>query len=71
MGFSNGLGSASHFDESSELEMELTTLDSLQASQPTFIKIDIEGMQKICFRRPRGNYQASPSNSCDFDLSSL
>jgi hypothetical protein len=46
MGFSNSLGSASHFDESSELEIELTTLDSLQASPPTFIKMDKEGMER-------------------------
>lgn len=52
-GFSSGRGSASHFDSASNLKIELTTLDSLPIHPPTFIKMDIEGMERFALEGGR------------------
>jgi FkbM family methyltransferase len=46
-GFSENLGSASHFDAKADLKIELVRLDSLHLEPPTFIKMDIEGMERL------------------------
>ena len=50
LGFSSNLGSASHFDSSSSLEIDLTTIDTLNLLPPTFIKLDIEGMERLAIK---------------------
>jgi FkbM family methyltransferase len=52
-GFSTGLGSASHFDSKSDLKIELVTIDSLNLEPPTFIKMDIEGMERYALEGGR------------------
>ena len=52
-GFSSAKGSASHFDSESELKIELVTIDSLLIDPPTFIKMDIEGMERFALEGGR------------------
>lgn len=50
LGFSGSKGSASHFDSNANLKIETVTLDSLLIDPPTFIKMDIEGMERFALR---------------------
>jgi FkbM family methyltransferase len=52
-GFSSTKGSASHFDSDSKLKIELVTIDSLLIDPPTFIKMDIEGMERFALEGGR------------------
>ena len=47
LGFEQDLGSASHFDKNANLKVQTATLDSLELYPPTFIKMDIEGMERL------------------------
>lgn len=53
MGFSSIHGSASHFDANSRLKVELVAIDSLLIEAPTFIKMDIEGMERFALEGAR------------------
>ena len=52
-GFSSIHGSASHFDLNSRLKVELVAIDSLSIEAPTFIKMDIEGMERFALEGAR------------------